>query len=60
MTTGKKTGGWKKGTLNKMAASKIAEIEASCLMSLDCMLTIMRDEAMTSENVSRTRYARTT
>jgi succinate dehydrogenase/fumarate reductase-like Fe-S protein len=43
MATGKKTGGRVKGTPNTKTAEKIEAIEASGLMPLDYMLSVMRD-----------------
>jgi hypothetical protein len=43
MALGRKTGGRTKGTPNTKTAEKVAEIEASGLMPLDYMLSVMRD-----------------
>jgi hypothetical protein len=44
MALGRKTGGRKKGTRNKRPRELIERIEASGLVPLDYMLSIMRDE----------------
>lgn len=45
MALGRKTGGRRKGSINKATAEKIAAERNSGLMPLDYMLQVMRDES---------------
>jgi hypothetical protein len=49
MAEGRKTGGRKAGTPNKITIEREAELAASGLMPLDHMLTILRNENETAE-----------
>lgn len=46
MAKGYKTGGRQKGTQNKAAAAKAAEIAASGLTPLDYLLSVLRDQKL--------------
>ena len=43
MAAGKKTGGRRRGTPNRITAAHVAEIAASGVLPLDYMLEVMRD-----------------
>jgi hypothetical protein len=49
MAFGRKTGGRKKGSRNKRPRVLIERIEASGLVPLECMLSVMRDETAPRE-----------
>ena len=50
MAQGKKTGGRTKGVPNRATAAKAAEIAAAGVTPLDYMLSILRDEKMSTES----------
>ena len=50
MAIGKKTGGRTKGTPNRKTQEIVEKAEASGLMPLDFMLSVLRDERQTFDN----------